>query len=107
MEKRNKEYFTDNHCPHIVRKGIDVHHVSGSVAVLAEISLRSPRKIFILTIKSYIYRIKVSKNRLIKFGKKLHWYPGMCEQKCMSNEPAKPVDCTTGMGAIVLSNLTG
>ena len=32
-----------------------------SVAVLAEISLRSPRKSFIFIIKKYIYRIKVSK----------------------------------------------
>ena len=32
-----------------------------SVAVLAEISLRSPRKLFIFIIKKIIYRIKVSK----------------------------------------------
>ena len=32
-----------------------------SVAVLAEISLRSPRILFIFIIKKYIYRIKVSK----------------------------------------------
>ena len=32
-----------------------------SVAVLAEILLRSPRKFFIFIIKIYIYRIKVSK----------------------------------------------
>ena len=43
-----------------------------SSAVLAEISLRSPRKLFIFIIKKYIYRIKVSKNKLIKFWKKLH-----------------------------------
>ena len=36
------------------------HHTS-SVAVLAEISLRSPRKIFVYIIKKYIDRIKVSK----------------------------------------------
>ena len=35
--------------------------VSGSVVVLAEISLRSPRKLFIFIIKKYIYWIKVSK----------------------------------------------
>ena len=35
--------------------------VTTSVAVSAEISLRSPRKLFIFTIKKYIYRIKVSK----------------------------------------------
>ena len=33
-----------------------------SVAVLAEISLRSPRKLFVFIIKKIIYRIKVSKN---------------------------------------------
>ena len=42
-----------------------------SVAVLPEISLRSPRKLFIFTIKNYIYRIKVSKNKLFNFGKKI------------------------------------
>ena len=36
--------------------------VTCSVAVLAEISLRSPRKIFICITKKIIYRIKVSKN---------------------------------------------
>ena len=44
-----------------------------SVAVLAEISLRSPRKLFIFIIKKYIYRIEVSKNQFILFWKKLHW----------------------------------
>ena len=44
-----------------------------SDAVLAEISLRSPRKIFIFIIKKYIYRIKVSKKNCINFDKKLHW----------------------------------
>ena len=37
--------------------------VHSSVAVLAEILLRSPRKIFIFNIKKIIYRIKVSKNK--------------------------------------------
>ena len=37
--------------------------VESSVAVLAEITLRSPQKIFILIIKKYIYRIKVKKNK--------------------------------------------
>ena len=36
-----------------------------SVAVLAEILPRSPRKLFILIIKKYIYRIKVSENKII------------------------------------------
>ena len=35
--------------------------LAASVAVLAEISLRSPRKLFIFIIKKIIYRIKVSK----------------------------------------------
>ena len=43
-----------------------------SVAVLAEISLRSPRKLFIFIIKKIIYRIKISKNKFISFWKKLH-----------------------------------
>ena len=41
--------------------------VRGSVAVLAEILLRSPRKLVIFIIKKYIYSIKVSKNKLIQF----------------------------------------
>ena len=44
-----------------------------SVAVLAEISLRSPRKWFIFTIKKIKYRMKVSQNLIIQFWKKLHW----------------------------------
>ena len=36
-----------------------------SVAVLAEISLRSPRKLFIFIIKKIIYRIRVFKKYLI------------------------------------------
>ena len=59
-----------------------------SVAVLAEISLRSPRKIFIFTIKKYIYRIKVSGEKIVLILKKtslgtesngeseIHWNPG-------------------------------
>ena len=39
--------------------------VLGSVAFLAEIAFRSPRKLFIFIIKTYIYRIEVSKNKLI------------------------------------------
>ena len=41
--------------------GGDFNRVYISVAVFAEISLMSPRKIFIFIIKKYIYRIKVSK----------------------------------------------
>ena len=36
-----------------------------SVAVLAEMSLRSPRKSFIFIIKKYICRVKVSKKQII------------------------------------------
>ena len=50
---------------------------SSSVAVLAEISLRSPRKLFIFTIKSHIFWIIVSKqtNILILKNSSLeeHW----------------------------------
>ena len=41
-----------------------------SVAVSAEISLRPPRKLFLFSIKKYIYGIKVSKNKLIIFWRK-------------------------------------
>ena len=37
--------------------------VTASVAILAEILLRSPRKLFVFTIKKYIDRIEVSKNK--------------------------------------------
>ena len=43
--------------------------LQASVDVLAEISLRSPRTLFIFIIKKYIYRIKVSKNKLFNFEK--------------------------------------
>ena len=44
---------------------VHVDAVVFSVAVLAEIPLRSPQKIFILILKKNIYRIKVSKNKFI------------------------------------------
>ena len=44
-----------------------------SVAVLAEISQRSPQKLLFLLIEKYIHSIKVSGSELIKFWKKLHW----------------------------------
>ena len=37
------------------------HCVEGSASFLAEISLRSPRRLFIFIIQKYIFRIKVSK----------------------------------------------
>ena len=42
-----------------------IHVLLTSVAVLAEISLRLPRKVFTFIIKKYVYSIKVSKNILI------------------------------------------
>ena len=47
--------------------------VETSVAVVAEISLRLPRKLFIFIDIKYIYWIKITKIMLIKFWKKLHW----------------------------------
>ena len=45
-----------------------------SVAVLAEISLRSPRKVFNFIIERHTYRMKVSKNKLTSFwNQDLHW----------------------------------
>ena len=41
-----------------------------SVAVLAEIPLRSPQKIFVFIIKKYICWVKESKNKIILFWKK-------------------------------------
>ena len=41
-----------------------------SVAVLAEISIRSPRKLFIFNIKKYIFRIKVSRKKTLILKKK-------------------------------------
>ena len=52
-------------------KHLDFVHSRTSVAVLAEIPLRSPRKLFIFIIKKYIYRIKVSKINLILKKKSL------------------------------------
>ena len=42
-------------------------HLLRSVAVLAEIPLKSPRKLLIFMIIKRIYRIKVSKNKLLNF----------------------------------------
>ena len=48
-------------------------YVLTSVAVLAEISLRSPRKLFFVIIKNNNYRVKVSQNMYNLIKKKLHW----------------------------------
>ena len=42
-----------------------------SVAVLAEISLRSPRKLFLFIIKKIIFRIRVSQKKKLNFEKKI------------------------------------
>ena len=47
-----------------------VQYVWTSISVLAEISLRSPRKLFSFIIKKYIYRIKVSKKIYYLISKK-------------------------------------
>ena len=56
---------TTRTCMRVCMRVLDTLIVFISVAVLAEISLRSPRKLFILMINKYFYRIKVSKNQLI------------------------------------------
>ena len=55
-------------------------HAPDSVAVLAEIPLRSPRKICIFTIKKYIYRIEVSGKKNVLILKKTSLAPeqGAC-----------------------------
>ena len=60
-------------------------HVT-SVAVLAEISVRPPRKCIIFIIKQYIYRIKVSKKITIWFWKKLHCMWRLCAPAVMASE---------------------
>ena len=52
--------------PFVIAKS---RYAAGSDAVLAETSLRSPRKLFIFIIKKYIYRIKVTKKKWIYFEK--------------------------------------
>ena len=41
--------------------------------VLADISVRLPRKLFIFTTKDDVYRIKESKNYFTSFLKQKHW----------------------------------
>ena len=48
--------------------------VTTSVAVLAEISLRSPRKLFIFIIKKKIIGSKYPKNKLFNFEKNFTGY---------------------------------
>ena len=60
--------------------------VRTSVAVLAEIPLRSPQKKNYFIIKKYIYRIKVSKNKIVLFSKKHHW---LQHRVCRSTAPRR------------------
>ena len=59
-------------CMYSIKTACENDQLAGSVAVLAEISLRSPRKLFIFIIYKIIYRIKVPKKQIIWFWKKLH-----------------------------------
>ena len=56
--------------------------VTDSVAVLAEISLRSPRKILIFHIKKSIFRIKVSNKKIILILKKTSLVTDAFSQMC-------------------------
>ena len=49
--------------------------IAFSVAVLAEIPLRSPKKFVIFIIKKKNCWVKVSKNKITLFWKQLHWLP--------------------------------
>ena len=51
---------------HFVELGDSIRRVPTSVAVLAEIPLRSPQKLFIFIIKKKCW-VKVSKNKIIQF----------------------------------------
>ena len=54
-------------CEGITINANTIHRTAASAYFLAELPLRSPRKLFIFIILIYIYRIKVSKkiNKLI------------------------------------------
>ena len=55
-------WLQQNHC--CPDDSVPAGTVYVSVAVLAEISLRSPRKVFILITKKISYRIKVSEKKI-------------------------------------------
>ena len=75
------EFWKKLHClaPHTRKRASDAcagwekGPMHASVAVLAEIPLRSPHKLFIFIIKQIICWFKVSKNKIIYFWRKLHW----------------------------------
>ena len=50
------------------------HHMSPSASFLAEISVRSPRKLYIFMIYKNIFWIKVSKKHFIWFWKQQYWW---------------------------------
>ena len=70
-----------------------LHLLAISVAVSAEISLRSPRKLLISVLKHYVYKIKVSKLKWSNFGKKRQcWlYSGIARLRrlCMLKKDPK------------------
>ena len=71
---------------HLVRPSLSAPPMPVSVAVLAEISLRSPRKTLIFIIENYLYRINVFKNKLSWFWKNLHCLQcfGILSWSCLS-----------------------
>ena len=76
--------------------------MQASVAVLAEISLRSPRKLFILIIKKYIYRSKVSKKNEFNLEKLFTDAGGSVAILDFNNSEDSIVD---GVQALFLSQL--
>ena len=61
-----------------ISSNVSASHPAISVAVLAEIPRRSPQKLFIFIIKKFICWLKVSKNKIIYFWKKLHYLLYVC-----------------------------
>ena len=45
-----------------------------SMFVVADIPVRSPRKLFVLIIKHHIFAVKVSLKQLCNFKKQNHWF---------------------------------
>ena len=58
---------------HFNAHGALCQNSSTSASLLAETSVRSPRKLFIFIIYKNIFRIKVSKKYFIYFSKQKHW----------------------------------
>ena len=53
---------------------VSLQHLQSSVAVVAEISLRSPWKLLIFIIKKHVHGIKVLQKNIYNFFEKLHCY---------------------------------